>query len=241
MEFVLTLILLLVFVACVIMNTTSSSSGLWSNLLLLFNVLLAGLLATNYYEKLAAYLDKEMPSFTYLWDFVALWLIFAVSAGVLRAFTDLVSRVKVKFRKPVEMIGSIFLACWIGWIMVCFTAFSLHTAPLARNFLGGGFQPTPQSSMFLGLAPDRRWMSFAHKMSRPDSGSLAAGGKPESMYSADRLHDLEEWGKQLAAKTNQPFDRDQLTAFDPQGDFILRYGARRHAFESEPELRVNKK
>jgi hypothetical protein len=43
---------------------------------------------------------------------------------------------------------------------------TLHMAPLGRNYLGGDFQPKPDSEMLFGLEPDHRWLGFAQKMSR---------------------------------------------------------------------------
>jgi hypothetical protein len=43
-----------------------------------------------------------------------------------------------------------------AWVVVCFTAASLHTAPVPRDFI----QPTPEARMFFGLAPDRRWLAW---------------------------------------------------------------------------------
>ena len=54
--------------------------------------------------------------------------------------TDYMSTVKVKFFMPVEKVGGQLMAIWVSWVVVCFTTMTLHTAPLARNFLGGAFQ-----------------------------------------------------------------------------------------------------
>ena len=43
---------------------------------------------------------------------------------------------------------------------------TLHTAPLARHFLGGAFQREPDSKMFFGLAPDRVWLAWVHRESK---------------------------------------------------------------------------
>ena len=51
------------------------NSGLWSNTITLVNVLTAGLLATNYFEPLADFFEGRNSSFTYVWDFLAIWLI----------------------------------------------------------------------------------------------------------------------------------------------------------------------
>lgn len=139
--------------------------GLWSNTITLINFMLAGLIATNYFEPVADYLDKNAPSFTYAWDFVAIWLVFGLTMVVLRAATDYLSKIKVRFFLPVEKAGGIVMAIWVSWLAVCFTAATMHTAPLARHFLGGDFQLTPDAKMFFGLAPDRMWLAWMYKES----------------------------------------------------------------------------
>jgi len=203
MSALLPVVLLAVFFACVAMMF---NEGLWSNAIVFFNVMTAALLATNFFEPLAGWLERKDPTYTYVLDFLALWAIFAAVLIVLRLATDKISRVKVRFKRPVDIAGGIFFALWVGWIMVCFTTFSLHTAPLARSFMAGAFQETPESEMFFGLAPDRKWLAFVHSLS--DDGSLAHSEKK---------------------------------VFDPDADFILRYGARRAAFEKVEDIRVRTK
>lgn len=162
----LTILLVLIFIGCF---ASLMNNGLWSNTIALVNVITAALLATNYFEPLADWFDKMEPSFHYVWDMFALWLIFGVVMSLLRAATDYMSQVKVRFFMPVDKFGGMLMACWVGWIMVCFSTMTLHTAPLARSPLGGSFQAAPDSKMFFGLAPDRVWLSWVHRESQ---GSL---------------------------------------------------------------------
>ncbi len=207
MSSILPLLLLVVFFASVAMM---ASEGLWSSAIMLVNVMTAALLATNYFEPLANWIELKDQSWKYVLDFLSIWLIFCGTLVVLRLATDKVSRVKVKFKLPVEWAGGVFFSAWVGWIMVCFTLFSLHTAPLARNFLFGAFQEDPKSDMFFGLAPDKVWLAYVHTTSI--DGGLAKGR--EENQSAD---------------TN---------VFDPRAEFILKYGTRRQAFEKVEDIRV---
>src|SRR5690348_14391077 len=93
------ILLIVVFVAC---YATFMNAGLWSNTITLVNVLTAGLLATNYFEPLADYFEGLDSSFTYVWDFLALWLLFGGAMLGLRIATDYMSPLKVKFFVPVE-------------------------------------------------------------------------------------------------------------------------------------------
>jgi hypothetical protein len=166
----LSIILVLLFVG---VFASVMTQGLWSNTITLINVILAALIATNYFEPVAGYFDSSEPSLTYVWDFVTIWLLFGLAMVALRAATDYLSPVKVRFFVPVEKAGGIIMALWISWIVVCFTTATFHTAPLARNFLGGAFQKTPDAKMFFGLQPDRVWLGWMHRESQ---GTLSRFG-----------------------------------------------------------------
>ncbi len=198
MSFLLPLVLLLIFIACVAFLYTE---GMWSNAIRLINVVTAALLATNFWEPVATRLDRWQPSYTYMWDFVVLWGLFAALVMVFRSVTDFLSKLNVRFLKLADRIGSVVLACWIGWVMVCFATFTLHTAPLARNFLGGGFQP--EKRMLLGMAPDRQWLGFVQRMSQ---GTYCRSATPE------------QWEK-------------EVTVFDPRAEFLPKYATRRTRLE----------
>ncbi|MDX1962222.1 MAG: hypothetical protein SFX18_03650 [Pirellulales bacterium] len=168
-----TVFLLAVFLIPVIM--LSALGGLWDNLLTWINIILAGLIATNYFEPFAIWIDSMIGT-DYAWysDLMAFWILFAGTMGLLRAVTDTISTVRVRFRKPVEVAGSIIFAALCGWTLVCLTTFSLHLAPLAVNSFGGAFQERPETNnMFFGTGPDFLWLSFAHRQSRPDSGPIS--------------------------------------------------------------------
>jgi hypothetical protein len=170
---ILTLILLAVFVT---VTAALWKEGLWSSLVMLLNVVLAATVATAWYEKLVAVLEPRLPSYTYLLDFVSLWALFCLLLLGLREATDRISRTKVKLRRPVELFGGPLVAAVVGWVMTCFTAASLHTAPVPRDSV----QPTPEARMFFGLAPDRKWLSWVH-------GSTIAGpfAVPDSPFDKD--------------------------------------------------------
>lgn len=193
-------VLLTVFLVAVIASL--GREGLWSNLITLFNVLVAGMLATNFYDAAAAWLTSTLPVLGYFADFACLWLIFAVSLGVFQAATQAVSKVRVKFIKQVDAAGSWLLAAWIGWVMVCFITMSLHTAPLARGFMWNGFRPEIEGKMYLGLAPDRKWLGLMHKISQ------------EGFCRLVKKEDLPKY------------------AFDPEGRFIPMWAAKRSRYEN---------
>lgn len=130
--------------------------GLWGSLVMLCNVLVAATAATAWYEWLVAFLEPRLPSYTYLLDFVAVWGMFCLVLLGLREATDRISRTKVRLRRPVELFGGPLVSALVAWVMTCFTAATLHVAPLPRDVV----QPTPEARMFFGLSPDRKWLAW---------------------------------------------------------------------------------
>jgi hypothetical protein len=162
---------ILLFVLFVLIVGLLYPTGMWGNAINLVNVVTAALLATNFWEPVAGWIKQGMPSAVFVVDVFVLWLLFAFFAFGLRFATDAVSQVKVRFPKPVELAGNVLFAAWTAWVVVCFATMTLHTAPLAREFMGGGFQPEQPS--FFGSSPDRLWLGFVQKESE---GAFSRGG-----------------------------------------------------------------
>jgi hypothetical protein len=149
----ISLILLGLFVA---VSFAIWREGPWSGLIMLLNLLLAASLATAWYPWVVARIEPQLASYAYLLDFVVLQGLFCLLLVLLREATDRLSRTRVRFRRPVELVAGPLVAVLTAWVMVCFTAASLHTAPVPRDMI----QPTPEARMFFGLAPDRRWLAW---------------------------------------------------------------------------------
>ena len=202
--------LLLGFIAFAIMLAvvaTGMGAGLWSNAIRLINIVTAALLATSLFETVAGMLGRAAPSHNFVFDIVAIWMLFALLLILFRAATGFASPTRVRFKKPIDVAGGLFFAVWTGWVLVCFTMATLHTAPLVRNSFDGAFQTKPDKAL-LGLGPARMWLAFVHKVSLGSFASMT-GGENEHV-------------------------------FDPDGDFILRYAARRSRAESAKSLRMPK-
>lgn len=200
----MTLILLLVFA---LTAGTLWLHGLWGNAVTLINLILAMLLATNFFEPVAALADHYAPAGTYFYDFTCLWVLFLIFFGTFRGITDALSREGVKFILPVELAGRSLLALWSGWLMVCFVAFSLQMAPLNSVTPLGAWQ-SPTDGTFLGFAPDRMWAGF---MQQNSYGYLSRGKFNE--------------------KDSNPKDSQlNVQTFDPNGEFPYKYAWRRKQY-----------
>lgn len=159
----LTGMLIFIWVICVAFLW---NEGMWSNCLTLVNCLMSCLVAMNYWEPVADKIEASLPTYTYLIDYLSLWFLFFLTFAVMRLVTSLLSRTQVRFIPPVEQTGRVISVLLIGWIMVCFTLTAMHTAPLARTAVRGGFQQEPMSNNFLGMAPDRMWLGYVQHRSK---------------------------------------------------------------------------
>lgn len=142
--------------------------GLWSAAVTVVNLLLAMLVATSFYEPICTALEgiAAAATYTYLLDFLVLWLLFGITFAILRTISDALSRKNVEFALPVDMAGRSILALVCGWLMVCFVAFSLHLAPL-NSVSPLGAYASPTAKVFGPAAPDRLWLGFMHTRSKP--------------------------------------------------------------------------
>ena len=147
---------------------------LWGGMLRFFNVLVAATMATAWYEPLAAlgdpFVNRIVSPFGQFFDAAAAWALFVVILVVLRIITWLVSRTRVPFPPLLDWGGGAVMALLTAWVVVGFTAMTFHMAPLSREAV----QPTPDAKMFLGFAPDRKWLAWVRGSSI--NGPFAAGG-----------------------------------------------------------------
>ncbi|MCL4195739.1 MAG: CvpA family protein [Thermoguttaceae bacterium] len=209
MSALFSLLLLLIFAAVVAFSYTE---GLWGNVIRLINVVTAALLAVNFFEPAGRWVEGLAEQAAPYADFLSLWILFLIFYSILRVITDRFSRHKVRFMMIVDRIGSGFFACWTAWVIVCFATMSMHTAPLARNFMFGGFKPG--ESMFFGVAaPDMQWLAFTQTVSRQAFSRTVSEG--EYGYDADRPSE------------------SKLAVFDRQAVFIPKYAAFRSIVESK--------
>jgi len=196
---ILTLILLAILAAVTGMLVRE---GLWRSLLMFFNVLLAATVATAWFAPLAAILEGQLADYAHLVDFLSIWVIFCAVLALLREATDRLAPTKVEFPMLVERIGGGIAALLTGWVMMAFTAATLHTAPVARDLV----QPTPETRMFLGLSPDRKWLgwvrgnSLSGPFSRGDAGVFDEQADFILRYADRRLKLEEQEGLRSTAK-----------------------------------------
>lgn len=156
--------------------------GLWSNTIALFNIIVSGLVAFGFYGPVAIYFDEMLDGqYTYVLDFVCLWGLFVVSMIVCSMLTGALSKTRMRFKHPIDPVGSSAVGLLAAWTMASIVMASLHTSPMPREAFGGGLvrsdSDVENASLFTGLtAPDIGWLKFVERVSQPS----ALGGSPFS-------------------------------------------------------------
>lgn len=193
--------------------------GSWNIMINLINFFVASLVASSYFELLAAQLESFNSSFTYLVDFIAIWLLFVLTFILLRLATDFLTKYQLQMNIWAEYAVRTVLSLWLAISFSFFAFFTFHLAPLPT----ANFVTNPQQKMF-GFAPDQKWMAFIQSRSR---GALAASKNAAFMPKYDL--------------TPHPDDADlDCRVFDPHAGFAAKYLDRRISLSQSKTLRVTK-
>ncbi|MEZ6046640.1 MAG: CvpA family protein [Planctomycetaceae bacterium] len=174
---ILSLILLIIMGAVV---WSVASEGPWGATIMFFSVLFSGLLALNYFEPVAGFLEGMMPeSWRLHTDFLGLTGLFIIFLVLFRVVTLYLLPSYIEVHSAVYEGARWTFGGLTGYMVVGFVLLTLHTAPLPREFIGF----TPNGNNFFGAtAPDRQWLGFMQYLSE----------KNFSRFGEPRIFDGEE-------------------------------------------------
>lgn len=133
-----------------------ASEGLWGSAHTFLCVLLSGLLAMNFFEPVAGFLDGMLGGWKGYSDILALVGLFALFVFGFRLGTEQLCPTFIQLPPTADQVGRWAFAALTGYLTMAILLTSLHTAPLPREFMG--FKP--ERSNFFGMAPDRQWLGF---------------------------------------------------------------------------------
>ena len=142
-----------------------ASEGPWGAAFVLLSVVIGGLLAMNFFEPVAAFLQQNVSSsrdWSYRWDIISLLGLFALFVFALRELTDRLSPVFIEVNSAVHEIFRWGCSLAAGYTVMAILLTALHTAPLPRDFIG--FKPE-RKNFFAVAAPDRQWLGFTQYVS----------------------------------------------------------------------------
>jgi len=198
-----------------------SNEGLWGTAHTLLCVLLAGLLAMNWFEPLASILDgMAPPAYKTYMDIIALLGLFIGFVFALRMGSEHLTPVYIGLPSMLDQFGKWVFAAATGYLMVAILLTALHTAPLPREFLG--FKP--ERNNFMGMAPDRQWLGFVQYVTEKPFAKII-GQDPDTKQLIAHAFD----GKyQLLGDKATPYRNTIWPSFP------IRYAMRRERLEDNP-------
>jgi len=174
--------------------------GLFTAFTMLVNVMLAGLIAFNFWEPLADMLDSSLKDsfIDGFQDLVVMIVLFCAALGLLRSATNNLANKQIAFPATLNQFGAAGIGLVTGYLVSGFLLCALQTLPWHRNFME--FEPRRPSEGEIRrlLPPDRVWLALMHY-----------AGANGFARSADN------------DAADSPFDR--YPTFDRSGRFELRY------------------
>ena len=142
-----------------------SIEGIWTAASTLLCVVISGLIAMNFFEPFANFLQRTVSSsegWAPRWDMVALLTLFAIFVTLLRVMGEALMPKFVDVHPIAHEVGRWGSGVLAGYVTAAILLTSLHTTPLPREFMG--FQP--ERPNLLGIAaPDRQWLGFTQYLS----------------------------------------------------------------------------
>jgi hypothetical protein len=142
------------------------------------NVLLAGLVAFNFFEPVAASLDPKLEDTTLhgCEDALALVVLFGATFGLLHVVTWLLARKRPDYHPGLQLGGAAVFGLLAGYLLAGFLVCVLDTLPLGPYVSGfqGKVDPDARwARVRRVLPPDRVWLALMH---RAGLGPFARGG-----------------------------------------------------------------
>jgi hypothetical protein len=128
------------------------------------NVLLAGLVAFNYFEPLAAGVEAQVygtPLQGYEDAFFLVGL-FCLTLGPLRWLVNNLSPYLIEFPPLLQRGGAVLFGALTGYLVTGFLLCVFQTLPLPDRFMGFQVEAAP-SGLRRILPPDRVWLALMHR------------------------------------------------------------------------------
>lgn len=139
-----------------------AGEGAWGAAITCLSVVLAGLVAMNFFEPICNNLLGTNAYWQARLDVIVLIGLFAGGVSLLRFGADYVSPVYIAVHRFAHEGVRWGCAALAGYVTMAFLLTALHTAPLPREFLG--FRPE-RANLGSVLAPDRHWLGFTQWVS----------------------------------------------------------------------------
>jgi hypothetical protein len=133
-----------------------TSEGLWGSALMFFNVLFGAMIAFNFYEPLAALLDRTGINWGFS-DTLCMMGLFCISVLLLRMTTETIAPAMVKFPTPIYHVGRLIFGLGGAVITMAVIILAFHAAPVHKKIFTA-IQYDSKPPFKLGI--DHQWLGF---------------------------------------------------------------------------------
>jgi uncharacterized membrane protein required for colicin V production len=160
------------------------------------NVLLAGLIAFNFFEPIAAELDPMLAgSFLHGYeDSLCLIVLFCLTLAFLRWAANALIHTTIEYHPALQQGGAVLFGLLTGYLVAGFLICVAQTLPFDEHFLKFDARleaNAPGAKVRRVMPPDRIWLSLMHRASKAslswdDDSAFDPDGSYELRYSRER-------------------------------------------------------
>jgi hypothetical protein len=140
------------------------------------NILMAGVLAFNFYEPIADLLEPAFSGTSPtkgIEDGIAMMLVFLPSLMLLRWLTNSLARTHMEYPPVLYRGGAVLCGLVAGYLLSGFLLCVIQTLPLQRDFMGfEAYRPGESPVLRKFMPPDLVWLAMMHRL----SGAGLSGG-----------------------------------------------------------------
>jgi hypothetical protein len=158
--------------------------GVLSAFAMLVNVFLAGLVAFNFWEPLAAELEQPFSG-TFIQgyeDWICLMSLFCVTLLALRVLTNSLATLEPELPVVVQQGGAVFFGLLAGYLTAGFLICAMQTLPIPEDFLGFSARVDTAGGLRRYLPPDRVWLALMRRGSAGPLSSDEIGFDPRGYF-----------------------------------------------------------
>jgi hypothetical protein len=136
------------------------------------NVVIAGLIAFNFWEPLASLIEPAFGGYGYE-DFLCLLILFCLTLGLMRTMTSLLCPTEIEYPPLLLKPGGALFGLLAGYVTAGILVCMLQTLPWHRQFMYFDAKVESGQALRRYLPPDRMWLALMHHVG---AGPLSRGG-----------------------------------------------------------------
>jgi len=165
--------------------------GIFTALTVLINIVIAGVIAFNFWEPVADFLDPKLHgSFVGGWeDFFVLFILFSAALITLRIVTNNLAPTQIEFAATPNQFGGAFVGLCSGYLLAGFLTCMMQTLPWHEEFMGFAPRSSNEGPSRAFLPPDRVCLTMLRHLGAYPLASAEIDPGAKSPYDRYRTFD----------------------------------------------------